>query len=77
VESRHHPGSPFLPSGSYRCQFTALEGVFPCLEECLDFLKKNPEENENGDPAFYGLSEKIANKSVVFEFIIYSRERYV
>ena len=46
----------------------------PCLEECLDFLKKNPEENDKGDAAFYGLSEKIPNKGVVGEFIIYYLE---
>jgi hypothetical protein len=46
----------------------------PCLEECLDFLKKNPEENDKGDAALYGLSEKIPNKGVVGEFIIYYLE---
>jgi hypothetical protein len=49
--------------------------VFPCLEECLNFLKKNSEENFNGDPALYELSEKLPNTEVVFELIIYNRER--
>lgn len=46
----------------------------PCLEECLEFLKNNPEENDKGDAALYGLSEKIPNKGVVGEFIIYYLE---
>lgn len=34
-------------------------------------MKKHPEENDKGDAALYGLSEKIPNKGLVGEFIIY------
>jgi hypothetical protein len=75
AESQDHPATPLVPSGSYRCKLTGLIGVFPYLEECLDFLKKNPEENFNQDPALYELSEKLPNYGVIFEFMIYNRER--
>jgi hypothetical protein len=37
-------------------------------------LKANPEENDKGDAALYGMSEKIPNKGVVGEFIVYYLE---
>ena len=77
AESQDHPGTPLFRSGSYRLQLTGLIGVFPCIEESLslNFLKKNPEENYNRDPTLNEVSEKPPNNNVVFEFIIYNRER--
>lgn len=39
------------------------------LKDCVDFLLKNPEENNRGDAALYGMSEKIPNKGIVSDFI--------
>jgi hypothetical protein len=64
--SRPSSGTSLVASGSYRCRLTGLIEVSPCPEECLNFLKKNPEENFNGDPALFELSQKLPNNNVVF-----------
>ena len=46
----------------------------PAIEECLEFLRQNPLENDKGDAALYGLSEKIPNKGVIGQFIVYYLE---
>jgi len=46
----------------------------PALRDCIDHLLKNPEENNKGDAAFYGLSDMIPNKGVVGDFLIYYLE---
>jgi len=42
----------------------------PALRDCVDFLVKNPAENNRGDAALYGMSEKIPDKGLVGQFII-------
>ena len=42
----------------------------PALRDCVDFLLNNPAENNRGDAALYGMSEKIPDKSLVGQFII-------
>jgi hypothetical protein len=34
----------------------------PALSKCVDYLIDHPEENNRGDAALYGMSEKIPNK---------------
>ena len=46
----------------------------PALKETIDYLMKHPEENNRGDAALYGLSEKIPNKGVVGNFLVYYLE---
>jgi len=46
----------------------------PCLRKCVEYLIENPEENDKGDAALYGMSEKIPDKSVVGSFLIYFLE---
>jgi sphinganine-1-phosphate aldolase len=46
----------------------------PALRETIDYLMKHPEENNRGDAALYGLSEKIPNKGVVGNFLVYYLE---
>ena len=46
----------------------------PALLDCIDFLMKHPEENNRGDAALYGMTEKIPNKGVVGDFLIYYLE---
>ena len=42
----------------------------PALIDCIAYLMKHPEENDRGDAALYGLSEKIPNKGVVGHFLV-------
>ena len=42
----------------------------PALQDCVDFLLKNPNENNRGDAALYGMTEKIPNKNVVGDFLV-------
>ncbi len=46
----------------------------PALKETIEYLMKHPEENNRGDAALYGLSEKIPNKGVVGNFLVYYLE---
>ena len=41
----------------------------PALQDCIAHLLKNPEENNRGDAALYGMSEKIPDKGVIGEFL--------
>jgi len=43
----------------------------PALRDCVEYLKQNPEENNRGDAALYGMSEKIPNKGVVGDFLLF------
>ncbi len=45
-----------------------------CLKKCVEYLMEHPEENDKGDAALYGMSEKIPNKNVVGSFLIYFLE---
>lgn len=40
------------------------------LKDTIAFLVANPEENNRGDAALYGLTEKIPNKGVVGDFLL-------
>ena len=42
----------------------------PALLDCISILAKNPQENNRGDAALYGMTEKIPNKGVVGDFLI-------
>lgn len=46
----------------------------PALKDCIAFLIENPEENNRGDAALYGLSDKIPNKGIVGNFLFYYLE---
>lgn len=46
----------------------------PALKDCVEYLLKNPEENNRGDAALYGLSDKIPNKGIVGDFLVYYLE---
>jgi hypothetical protein len=46
----------------------------PALKDSIDYLFKNPEENNRGDAALYGLSDKIPNKGVIGDFLVYYLE---
>jgi hypothetical protein len=43
----------------------------PALIDCIAFLVASPEENNRGDAAMYGLSEKLPNKGVVGDFLVF------
>ena len=42
----------------------------PAVKDVVAFLLEHPEENNKGDAALYGMSEKIPNKGVVGEFVV-------
>jgi hypothetical protein len=46
----------------------------PNLNKCVDYLMDHPEDNDKGDAALYGMSEKIPNKKVIGSFLIYFLE---
>jgi sphinganine-1-phosphate aldolase len=37
----------------------------PCLQNCIEELRKNPELNDKGDAAMYGMAAKIPDKSLI------------
>jgi hypothetical protein len=44
--------------------------IVPALQDCIAYLLAHPEENNRGDAALYGLTERIPNKGVVGEFLV-------
>jgi hypothetical protein len=42
----------------------------PALRDCIDYLIKHPEENNRGDAALYGMSEKLPDKGIFGDFLI-------
>ena len=52
----------------------AWKEFIPALLDCIEHLKKHPEENNRGDAAMYGMTEKLPDKGVFDKFLIYYLE---
>jgi sphinganine-1-phosphate aldolase len=42
----------------------------PALRDCVEYLVAHPEENNRGDAAYYGMTEKIPNTGVIGDMIV-------
>ena len=50
--------------------YEEIDKVPPMIQEGVQYLLDNPELNNQGDAATYGIAEAIPNKSVVGNFLI-------
>jgi len=48
----------------------AWREFIPAVLDCIDYLVKHPEQNDRGDAALYGMSEKLPDKGVFGDFLI-------
>lgn len=47
----------------------AWKEFLPALLDCIAYLVKHPEENNRGDAALYGLTEKLPSTGVIGDFL--------